>query len=271
MDSHKQKTIILALTYHPCNRTTDDTNNFWGLGDILRGALSMFQLSKKYNFQLIIDFQHHSFSNYLKSEPHKYINLILENKDNIPFIEDNEIEAYLQNNSNEVSYLFTNCHLRGEITDECKQFIKNILTPNKEFQKYIDETFLYYHIPEHYHILHFRLGDSFLIRNQKSDFSNAMNKYYQWKEEVDILISDSLIFKENIKENIKENDKDIIILNTKPVHLGYANHSNNIKDTLVEFFIITKSKKIKTFSIYNWISGFVNIVHEIYDIPLVRI
>lgn len=261
------KTILFAPTYQPCNKRTDDVNNFWGLGDIIRGAISMFQLSKKYDFQLIIDFQHHSLSRFLKSEPYEYTNLILENKDNIPFIEDNEIETYLQNNSNEVSYLFTNCHLRGEITEECKEFIKNILTPNEEFQKYIDESFLYYHIPENYHILHFRLGDSFLIRNQEHDFSNAIDKFYQWRENDDVLISDSLIF----KEKIKENDNNIILLNTEPVHLGYGNHSNNIKDTLLEFFVITKSKKIKTFSIYDWISGFVNVVHQIYDIPLVRI
>ena len=261
------KTIIFAPTYQPCNKKTDDVNNFWGLGDVIRGIISMFQLSKKYDFQLTIDFQHHSFSRFLKSESHQYKNLILENKHNIPFIEDNEIETYLQNNSSEVSYLFTNSHLRGEITEECKEFIKNILTPNEEFQKSIDEKFLNYKIPENYHILHFRLGDSFLIRNQEGDFSNAMNKYHQWRENDDVLISDSLIF----KEKIKENHKDIILLNTEPVHLGYANHSNNIKDTLLEFFIITKSKKIKTFSIYDWISGFVNVVHQIYDIPIIRI
>jgi hypothetical protein len=94
-----------------------------------------------------------------------------------------------------------------------------------------------------------------------------MNKYDEWREYNDVVISDSLIF----KEKIKENDKNVILLNTEPVHLGYANHSNNIKDTLLEFFIITKSKKIKTFSNYDWISGFVNSVHQIYDIPIIRI
>lgn len=267
-----KKTIILVWSYDVCNKikykTKYDINSyFFGLGDIIRGAISMFQLSKKYDFQLIIDFQHHSFSNYLKSEPHEYSNLILENKNNIPFIDDNDIEPYIQNNSNEVCFLLTNCHLRGEITEECKEFIKNILTPNEEFQKYIDETFINYKIPENYHILHFRLGDSFLVQNLEGNLSNAVNKYNEWREDIDVFISDSLIF----KEKIKENNNNVITLNTEPVHLGYANHSNNIKDTLLEFFIITKSKKIKTFSIYDWISGFVNTAHQIYDIPIIRI
>ena len=267
-----KKTFIFVPTYNPCN-IQDDTTYFWGLGDIIRGIITMFQLSKKYNFHLIVDFQHVSFCNYLKSVPHKYSSLILENKHNIPFILDNEIESYIHNNSNEVCFLFTNSHLRGDITQECKEFIKNILTPNEEFQKYIDETFLRYNIPENYHILHFRLGDSFLIKNQEGNYSNAIDKMNEWSAKDDVLISDSLIF----KEKIKETNKNVIILDTEPVHLGYKTHSNNInninniKDTLLEFFIITKCKNIKTFSIYQWISGFVNIGHIIYDIPLVRI
>ena len=117
-----------------------------------------------------------------------------------PFIEDNEIEHYIQNNSNDVFFLSTNCHLRGEITEECKDFIKHILTPNEEFQKYINDSFIFYNIPENYHILHFRLGDSFLIRNQESTFLDAIYIFNQCGEDNDLLISDSLSFKEKIKD-----------------------------------------------------------------------
>ena len=254
INSHSKKTFILAWTYQPNNKRSDDTNNFWGLGDIIRGAISMFQLSKKYDFTLIVDLQHHSLSKYLKFEPHKYSHLLLENKHNIPFIEDWEIESYLQNNTNDVSLLFTNCHLRGEVTEDCKEFIKNILTPTNEFQHDINQ------------ILHFRLGDSSLVRNQTSDYSNMIVKMNEWREENDILMSDSKFF----KDEVKKRNINILLLDTIPTHLGYKNHSDNIKDTLLEFFIATQSQKIKTYSIYDWISGFVNIVHQIYDIPIIK-
>ena len=49
------------------------------------------------------------------------------------------------------------------------------------------------------------------------------------------------------------------------------NHSDNIKDTLLEFFIATQSQKIKTYTTYDWISGFVNIIHQLYNIPIQKI
>lgn len=63
------------------------------------------------------------------------------------------------------------------------------------------------------------------------------------------------------------NYKNIIYLDTEPKHIGYESNES-LTDTLFEFFLITKSKKIKTYSKYEWISGFVFWAHKIYDIPL---
>lgn len=52
-------------------------------------------------------------------------------------------------------------------------------------------------------------------------------------------------------------------------HIGV--HNNNligVKDTLLDFFIQSNSKKIKTFSPYSWISGFVHWNCKVFDIPL---
>jgi hypothetical protein len=54
-------------------------------------------------------------------------------------------------------------------------------------------------------------------------------------------------------------------------HIGRDNDDKLIKNTLLEFFIMTNAKKIKTFSNYSWISGFVMWLSYIYNIPLKRL
>ena len=44
-----------------------------------------------------------------------------------------------------------------------------------------------------------------------------------------------------------------------------------IRDTLIEFFLLKNANKITTYSIYDWVSGFVNWISKIYDIQLLSI
>ena len=263
-----KKTIIMVWTQQVKNLVTDDTNNFFGLGDILRGTMSMFQLSKKYDFQLIVDIQLHPVSKYLHIKGNEYSNYVLQNANNIPFIYPEDIEQFIKNNDEDVCCLLTNSHLIDEVTQECKDFIKNILTPNDEFAKYINDLKIAKNTPANYNILHFRLGDTLLVRKSSNvDFQNYINIMNQHKESNDILMSDSTRF----KEQVMIGNYGVFLFHIHVAHLGYAQHTNDIKDTLFEFFVITQSSKIKTFSNYGHISGFVYLAHLVYDIPLVRI
>lgn len=262
------KTFILVWTQKPCNLAVDDTNNFFGLGDLLRGAISMWQLSKKYNFHYFLDIQLHPISNYLRVIRNPYSDHVRQNANNIPFVYPDEIENFIQNSQSDVCYLLTNAHLIGEITQECKDFIKNVLVPNDDFGKYIRDLTISKNTPSRYNILHFRLGDSLLIRNQDAiDFTNYINIMNQHKEHNDILMSDSHHF----KERVMAGNHGIFLFHIHVGHLGYSHHTNHIKDTLFEFFVVTKASKIKTFTNYGHISGFVHIAHCVYDIPLIRI
>ncbi len=55
------------------------------------------------------------------------------------------------------------------------------------------------------------------------------------------------------------------MFDTIPAHLGDHNHCDLIKDTLFEFFLVTKCKKIRTYSNNGWVSGFVYWIHKIYE------
>jgi hypothetical protein len=255
------KYVIQTWTLKVCNRPSD---NFWGLGDIIRGTIKMFQLSKKYNFELIVDTQLHPLSQFLKSTPHQFSDLIKKNKNNIYFIQTPEQYLFTPENKNmDVFAFFTNDKFKDTITEECKDFIKKILTPNNEFLDYILEKIST--IPfNSYNVLHYRLGDDGLVKNLKNkNISKYLDHIKKNKNSGDIMVSDSIELKNYIKEKI-----DIFMFDINISHIGC---STNLKETLLEFFVIINAKKIKTYSVYPWTSGFVTIANEIFDVPLVKL
>jgi hypothetical protein len=260
-----RKTVIFVFTHKVCNLTTDKNNNFWGIGDMIRGLICVYQLSKKHNFNLIVDYQLHSIGELLNPIKHKYKDYILRNKDSIVFVQD--AEKYILNNNDNLMYFFTNDYYNEGITDECQTFIKNILMPNKKFKEYINDTIKIYKVPSEYNILHFRLGDDLLVRNKQNNFTQLKELIRKVNGKNDILISDSKDFKNYIKNtypNIFQFDLEI-------THTGLNSNTNSIRDTLFEFFIATTSQNIKSYSVYNHTSGFVKIAKEIYNVNLIKI
>jgi len=109
----------------------NETNFFFGLGDLIRASIKMYALSKKMNFNLIVDLQLHPISSFLKIEKHEYTHLVLKNKDNIDYVCYGAVEDYVNSKpDNSVSFLFTNDFFEGNITPEIKIFIKNTLMKN---------------------------------------------------------------------------------------------------------------------------------------------
>jgi hypothetical protein len=269
--SLSDKVVILCSTQKHIN-----DKNKYGLGDMIRGYIGMYQLSKKYNFKLIIDISLHPISKYLITKSHEYSNLIENNKDNIIF--DKDSEKFILNNKNNIiifdtNYTINHKKLYKNISDDCRKYIKDILTPNDEMQQYISEHMS--HISNiDYNILHYRLGDkeknywSKYIRNiiKDNNYDIYIDSVLKNKEENDILMSDSIEFKELIKENT-----DIYMFDLDIGHIGTDNDDKLIKNTLLEFFIMTRANKIKTFSNYTWVSNFVLWASYIYNIPLIQI
>jgi hypothetical protein len=261
------KTVILAWTHKVSNMSSSNLGNYWGLGDTIRGTIQMYQLSKQMGFRLIVDNQLHNVSQYLKPRQHEYIDFVLENKDNIPFIQNGE--EYIKNATDDVLMFLTNGALvhREPITQDCKEFIRDILSPNDEFCEYLNRRTC--EIPyENYTILHYRLNDGEIINNNenKIDYVKYLEHVKSNSEPNAILVSISKPLKEFIKSQL-----DIFMFDTEAGHFGYSGHKDIIRDTLFEFFVLTKAKLIKTHSVYRWTSGFARIANEIFDVPLQRI
>lgn len=244
----------------------NETEFYFGLGDLLRSTIKLYNLSKTMNFRLIVDLQLHPISSFLEMQKTEYSDYVIQNKNNIDYVCYGAVEDYINETNKDVSLILTNDFFQGVVTNDCKNFMKNILKPTIEYKQYIN--FLLRQLPfENYNIIHYRLNDD-EFKNKNStknlDYLNEMtNSLNRHKEKNDVLVTDSLSFKEYSFLN-----SEVFIFDTKLCHLGLSKDYHAIRDTLFEFFLITGAKKIKTYCKIHSVSGFVKWISEIYDIPI---
>ena len=157
------KKIILFWQQEFINLPKTLNDNYWGLGDLIRGTICSYQLSKKYNLELIVDIHNHHVSNFFDYKKTEYSE---HDKNDIFFYGIGTLEKniilFINDNTKEHLFLGTN-EFCDEISEDEKNFIKNIFKPNKYFQKIIDDNILL--LPKKFTIQHYRIGDSELVRN----------------------------------------------------------------------------------------------------------
>lgn len=276
---HK-KPIIFTMTHNPKNikYKNEIGSNMFGFGNIIQGIIALNKYCKKNNYELYLDAQNHLLNDYLLINNNPYKEFIKDNSNNIFFLLDKyyvegapDISLFINNhNINTPMILYTNLSYFEKIDNEDKNYIKeNFLKPNYLIERNINYLLLNYNYKDNYEILHCRLDDSeFTEKNNSSKYLEIYNKIKKFINKNTILLSNSEFFKKYIKDNYPE----IFFLNTKSAHLGYKDSNIlDVIDTLSEFFIITRSSKIYTYSEYKWISTFVKTVNDIYDIPLIDI
>jgi hypothetical protein len=253
-----QKTVICVVS-----QNVKGMSGYWGLGDILRGLISTYYITKKLGCHYIIDIQLHPISKFLKNNDHPYSELIYDNRDNIYY--QGNPEEYIRNNNSDIIFFNTNADGDNLMTDDCKKFIINIFTPNEELSKYILS--ITNNIPYNpYDILHYRLGDADFVDNRKIDMKIFIDNFLMNKKDNDILMSDSKKFKK-----IMKGKSNVYICDFDVGHIGVEKDDTKIKNTLCEFFIITRARKIKTYSVYPWVSGFMLYTSKLYDIELINL
>lgn len=171
----------------------------------------------------------------------------------------------------------TNAYCNENISMECKQFMKTLLTPNDRFAKYIHHKNALHDVLAPYSILHIRLSDEFnetetnepeINPESISTMNDATQIVRVHAEQNDIFISNSL----RLKQHLKSENVNIRTFNTNPMHfrsVSTCSEAESFKETLYEFFTLTNASKIKTHSAYGWVSGFVKFAGLIYDVPVI--
>ena len=268
------KTVIHVLT-HTFNINQEhlnrynylhETNFYFGLGDLLRSSIKLYNLSKIMQFKLIIDIQLHPMAAFLEVEKHEYSDYVLANKNNVDYVCYGAVEEYINTHSDtDIMLILTNDFYNDEdISNDCKEFIKKIFTPNNTFKLFIQHKLNSLPFPT-FNILHYRVSDNeFLKKGETLMLEQYLDHLKKHKEYNDILITDT----KKLKNYIFLND-DIFIFDTKICHLGLSTEPDEIRDTMFEFFLLTHASKIKTYCKIHSISGFIKWTGKIYDIPVI--
>jgi len=116
---------------------------------------------------------------------------------------------------------------------------------------------------------HIRLGDDYiennfeLIKNYK--LKKIINRLEIDKDKNILLISDSVL----IKKILTKKYSKIKTLETKAIHTCQTNDIDKIKDTLFDFYLMSNSSNIISFSIYPHGSGFSKWCAITYEIPYI--
>lgn len=275
------KIVIQTWSTYFCNKTEFR----FGIGDCIRGTIYLYNLCKKYNFKLYVSTILYPINKFLKNNTCEYDGLILENRNNIKYIPNNkDVLDEINKSKSNIVYFYTNIS-DTNINSDSREFIKNLLIPSDELNEEIERIINTFPFKD-YSILHYRFFDHEFIHSDLSNFNllqnyanksgnkslndcnNALNNLIRnySKDKNIILMTTSKSFKQKAVEKT-----GIFTLNLEICHLGYNYDDNSVKDTLIEFFIISRSTLIKAYSGYGWVSGFVNWISKIYNIPLIDI
>jgi hypothetical protein len=269
-----------------------------GLGDFLRGCFFIRQLSKVLNIDFDLDISNHPISNYIinngKNESIDYNNInwieginrpdpgmlkFLDNPPNNRYFDTNfvnQIITEMNKTGTHVFPLFTNSFpIFYNFTDEGREFMKSRLLPNDVMNKYIDDSLHRLTLnKKSYGVIHIRTGDN-SITNKTVEVS-IINKIKKIIHKIINPQKNYLIISDNNCVKLIFNNINNCHFNiTKVEHLGGQHNTNKnmdgIKNTLLDFYLMSYSNSILSISIYDHISGFSKYCSEIYNIPFVNI
>jgi hypothetical protein len=299
----KQKEFILNGLKTSCNYLINvyqlvynENKIASGLGDFIRGSYFLIEFCKKYNFNYFIDISNHPIKNFLKKynkikltekikNIYKKINKFEQDNFN-PIIDNNNFinnysnkEIYfnfLEYLSNEQKYdkkifIYTITFPNEGLINNYKKIMRDIFEPTDKMKLLINIKLKMIELKSYsYEIIHIRCGDEYLsnkIMNNDSvnveviltDFDKLNpNKKY-------LLISDNNF----IKNFIKKKYNFINILYHDIVHTGENTKIilKNLENTMLDFYLISKSKNVMSYSVYQHGSGFSKWCAFTYDIP----
>lgn len=267
LESISDRNKVFIHSYQPDCRTVTQPP---GLGDFLRGSITLHQLAHRYGFTLKLDFTAHPLGRYFDQGdriPKRGKRLVNEffNQKNV------ELEPFVAAFSSvKPTFIMTHAVPLQAVNDECRAFVRNRLQPVKEMAQYVDLLKQKLSL-KRYCTVHLRMGDSRM--DGQPEIPSMVYDWFRkqiipvWGTEI-IVVSDNL----HVKNQLVREFGVKIVPDVKPVHLGECRKNgiseNMIRDTLVEFFLMSQSQQIYRHSVYPWGSGFSDICATIYQIPL---
>jgi len=240
-------------------------NSYWGLGDMLRGVVGLYELCKRRGWRFEVDLSNHPVGEFVCGMPDAEES---DNADFRVFHDLGECERLIETQGQHV-VLATNLTLDvlESVSDDCRTFIRALMEPRAQSEVWRRLVKTLGSLPDSYTVCHFRLGDAELVKGRVVDHARELDVLRRVSAKGDLLITDSRSFKTQVSRELK----DILTLDTDMCHLGVSHSRAAVADTLLEFLVATRSSRIKAYSVYGWTSGFVKIIEKVWGIPLTRV
>jgi hypothetical protein len=273
-----------------------------GLGDFMRGCYFLLQFCEKYNFQTNI-LINHPISMFLKKFYNTFnlntnlFNLVSSYPDNnwnnstldssnyiISYNKDNDlINCFIHylhtvNTSNESSnenlYIYNIFYPYNNVCDNHRIYMREIFEPNEEMITYINKVLnsIGYNKYE-YSVIHIRSGDKYLNNSNTQFYPVYLKKIIN---EILILIQSNmntnfLLISDNnqIKRFIIKFFPRLRTIFKDISHLGEGTvlEKEKVKNTMLDFYLLSYSNSINSYTCHLHGSGFSRWCAETYNIP----
>ncbi len=226
-------------------------DNFWGLGDIIRGIIATRQMCTKNGYEFILDIHKHPFNQFLVHDVSSTVAALTDATD-VKFFQSLERVPDLPS----PVVLMSNAWCTDPTEDD-KAFIRNFLTVRPEYHLSLPST--------PYNVLHFRLGDA-CMDGTDINYAGLLPMIVRTFKENDVLCSDSTKFKLLMKSQF--GDIRTYGDNCLAGHVGKERDPRRLLATLADLQVLIHARQIHTFSVYGWTSGFIDWVSRCYNIPV---
>ena len=238
-----------------------------GFGDLMRGAIYVYQYCKKNNINFKIDASQDVCGDYLINTNNIYYN----DTDNIIVANDNDYDNFDKNvneafQNTDIVFVFSSL-INNEMDQDDKEFAKKLCEPTDSLR--IDILEEIQKLPKDYGIQHMRFSDDIFLNNDTYNierFEQILNKIRSTYKPTDVLITNSNNFKKYANEKIniqciEYGEK------SKLTHIGYNTNSEDVKYSFIDLIIICNSKYINAYNENGGVTGFSYLPSQIYDIP----
>jgi hypothetical protein len=260
-----------------------------GFGDFLRGCYFLLQFCNENQLQTNVIILH-PIKQFLKIKNYSLPSTIKDSIEFFTFTNDtgNVNTIYNSNkttldyswfqylnqrqNYDEQLFIYTIAFPTSSISEKHKERIRNIIEPNEEIKLYVNQTLQQMKlVKKHFQIFHIRSGDNYLIDNNYMISYDLLQKIIsEIKQKIKPNVSYLLISDNNIIKKILTKQFPFLRSYFKEItHLGenLPLHRENIKNTLLDFYMMSHSNAIYGISTLSHGTGFSKWCAVTYNIP----
>lgn len=254
--------------------------NEHGLGDKIRCLVHIFLYCRKRGVNLVWDAHQHELGKYLKhsksekaeeivGKPQIFLNHAL-TLDVCEKMLDDELAKQ------DTIYIYNAVGSTSKFDADTLEYIKWVLEPADDLKTEVDAKISA--LPANYTIQHVRFKDTVFEKGSK-EAEQSFEEFYQLlkknsDEGKDVLLTNSTDFKKYVKETKQMQIKTVDCGEKEctSTHLGgngmYNADDEAYRNTLIDFYVMCGSAKIKTYTQYDWVSNFAHWAAEMKQIPL---